>query len=157
MEKEEYIRIVNLYYDDVKRVALTECRNIYDAEDIAQTTFMKLLNHNEVFNDDEHLKKWLIRVAVNECKTLWRNPWKTKVDYFVPERAVGGGGRDNVSKEVLEAVLSLKKKNREIIHLFYFEEYSAKEIAGILGISEDTVFKRLQRARGQLKKYLEKK
>lgn len=157
MEKEEYIRIVNLYYDDVKRVALAECKNIYDAEDVAQATFMKLLNQKQAFNDDEHLKKWLIRVAVNECKTLWRSPWKTKVDFFVPERAAGGRGRDNVSKEVLEAVLTLKKKNREIIHLFYFEEYSAKEIAEILGISEDTVFKRLQRARGHLKKILEKK
>ena len=154
MDKEEYTRIVKLYYEDIKRVAFAGCKDINDAEDIAQTTFLKLLKHTEEFEDDDHLKKWLIRVSVNECKTLWRSPWKTKVDYFVPERASGSGGRNNEHSEVMEAILSLSQKYREIVHLFYYEEYNAKEIAELLGMSEGTVFKRLERARKQIKEYM---
>ena len=156
MDKQEYTRIVELYYDDIKRVAFAGCKNIHDAEDIAQAVFLKLLKHTGEFENYDHLKKWLIRVTVNECKSLWRSPWKTKVDYFVPERAVGNSGKDREKIEVMNAVLSLKQKYREIVHLFYFEEYSAKEISEILGVSEGTVFKRLQRAREQIKEYISK-
>ncbi len=156
MDKEEYTRIVNQYYDDIKRVAFAGCRDMYDAEDVAQITFLKLLRHDEDFEDDDHLKKWLIRVAVNECKSLWRSPWKSKVDFYIPERS-SGTGRNSEQTLVMEAVLTLKAKYREIVHLFYYEEYSAKEIGELLGMSEGTVFKRLQRAREQIKDYITKK
>ena len=156
MDKEEYTRIVNQYYDDIKRVAFAGCRDMYDAEDITQITFLKLLWHDEDFKDDDHLKKWLIRVAVNESKSLWRSPWKSKVDFYIPERS-SSTGRNSEQTLVMEAVLSLKVKYREIVHLFYYEEYSAKEIGELLGMSEGTVFKRLQRAREQIKDYIIKK
>ena len=154
MDRNEFTRIVNRYYDDVKRIAFAGCKNIYDAEDVAQTVFMKLSQYSEDFENDEHIKKWLIKVAVNEYKSLWRSPWKTKVEYSIPERSTKESNRDSQNSAVLEAVLSLKRKYREVIHLFYYEEYSAKEISELLGISENTVFKRLSRAREQLKKYL---
>jgi len=151
MDKTEYIRLVEKYYEDVKRVAFAGCRDMYDAEDIAQTVFMKLLSTSETFEDDEHLKMWLIRVTVNEYKSLWRSPWKSKVDFYIPEEKPNAISRDDEKYLVLEAVLKLKQKYREVIHLFYYEDYSAKEIGEMLGISESTVFKRLQRGRDKLK------
>lgn len=155
MDKTEYTRIVEKYYDDIKRVAFAGCKNIHDAEDIAQTTFVKLMKYTGEFEDDDHLKKWLIRVAVNEYKSLWNSPWKSKVDYYIPERASGGNTVSHEQNVVLEAVMGLKRKYREIVHLFYYEEYTAKEISEMLKISETTVFKRLQRARDKLRENLE--
>ena len=151
MDKTEYTRLVEKYYEDIKRVAFAGTRDMFDAEDITQTAFMKLLNTSEEFEDDENIKMWLIRIAVNEYKSLWRSPWKSKVDFYIPERKAGAGGRDEERTRVMEAVLKLKQKYREVIHLFYYEDYTAKEIGEMLGISENTVFKRLQRAREKLK------
>lgn len=154
MDKKEYIRLVEKYYEDIKRVAFAGCKDMYDAEDITQTAFMKLLNTSESFEEDENIKKWLIRVAVNEYKSLWRSPWKSKVDYYIPERKAAGSGKNEECAMVADTVLKLKTKYREVIHLYYYEEYSAKEIGEMLGISENTVFKRLQRARENLKEKL---
>jgi len=150
MDKTEYTRLVKKYYEDIKRVAFAGTRDIYDAEDITQTAFMKLFNTSEIFEDDENIKMWLIRIAINEYKSLWRSPWKSKVDYYIPDRKTEGC-RDEDRTRVMEAVLKLKQKYREVIHLFYYEDYTAKEIGEMLGISENTVFKRLQRAREKLK------
>ena len=157
MNNDEYARIVKLYYEDVKKVSFALCKDLYDAEDVTQTTFIKLLNQKEEFDDEYHIKRWLIKVAINECRLLWKSPWKTKVDYYVPEKAVNHRGMDDEEQLVLDAVMKLKKKYREIVHLFYYEEYSAKEIAEILDINEGTVFKRLQRAREQIKAYMVKR
>jgi RNA polymerase sigma-70 factor (ECF subfamily) len=157
MNNDEYARIVKLYYEDIKKVSFALCKNLYDAEDVTQTTFIKLLNQKEEFDDDYHIKRWLIKVAINECRMLWKSPWKTKVDYYVPEKAVNHRGMDDEELLVLDAVMKLKKKYREIVHLFYYEEYSAKEIAEILDLNEGTVFKRLQRAREQIKAYMVKR
>ena len=157
MNNDEYARIVKLYYEDIKKVSFALCKDLYDAEDVTQTTFIKLLNQKEEFDDDYHIKRWLIKVAINECRMLWKSPWKTKVDYYVPEKAVNHRGMDDEELLVLDAVMKLKKKYREIVHLFYYEEYSAKEIAEILDLNEGTVFKRLQRAREQIKAYMMKR
>lgn len=157
MDKDEFNRIVRLFYDDVKRVAFVGCKNMFDAEDVTQTVFLKLFYISKTFETDAHIKNWLLRVAINEIRSLWRSPWKTKVDFKLPENISQVRNERVKQPDVLEAILSLKPKNREVIHLFYFEEYSAKEIAEILGISENTVFKRLQRARDQIEEYILRK
>ena len=157
MEHDEFSRIVNLFYDDVKRIAYVGCNDMYDAEDIAQTVFLKLLKTSKTFETDDHVKNWLLRVAINESRSLWRSPWKTKVDFVIPENIPGNKTETHEDPYILEAILNLNQKNREVVHLYYYEEYSAKEIAEILGISEDTVFKRLQRARDQIREYILRK
>jgi len=67
----DYETIVTRNIDIVYRTALSYCKNTYDAEDIVQNTFAKLLQSDMDFQDDEHIRKWLIRVAVNECKNKW--------------------------------------------------------------------------------------
>jgi len=74
MNNDEYARIVKLYYEDIKKVSFALCKDLYDAEDVTQTTFIKLLNQKEEFDDDYHIKRWLIKVAINECRMLWKSP-----------------------------------------------------------------------------------
>ena len=76
LETKEYERLASAYLDTIYRVAVNGCKNHADAEDVVQNTFMKLLEKENRFEDDNHARKWLIRVAVNECNSLWRSPWK---------------------------------------------------------------------------------
>lgn len=153
MSDTEYSRIVNQYADIVYRVALSYSKSSYDAEDVVQTTFMKLLVKMPTFHDEEHLRKWLIRTAVNACKDLHRSFWRKNVDsleYFQEEPEEVTAGND----DLYEAVMELPVKYRVVVHLFYYEGYSTKEIAGLLHIGEAAVRTRLVRARKQLKQML---
>lgn len=153
MDTKEYERLVTLYLDCIYRVALSACKNYMDAEDVVQNTFMKLLEKEECFVNDEQAKYWLIRVAMNECKSLWRTSWKRKVTsmedmayepaFVMPERS-----------NLYYAVRELPIKYRQVVHLYYFEDYSVREIAGIMKLSETAVQNRLLRARQKLKEKL---
>ena len=76
MNSEQFTRLVRRYIDTVFRVALNYLRNPSDAEDITQTVFEKLLREEKPFESEEHIRSWLIRVTVNECKKLLRSPWR---------------------------------------------------------------------------------
>lgn len=153
MEKNRYVKVVQKYSNTVFRAAYQYCGNKSDAEDVVQNTFMKLLEKEECFADDEQAKFWLIRVAMNECKSLWRTSWKRKVTsmedlsaepaFVMPERS-----------ELYYAVRELPVKYRQVVHLYYFEDYSVREIAGIMKLSETAVQNRLLRARQKLKEKL---
>ncbi len=153
MDANEYGRMVTLYLDCIYRIALNGCKNYMDAEDVVQNTFMKLLEREECFADDEQARFWLIRVAMNECKSLWRTSWKRKVAsmedlshepaFVMPERS-----------NLYYAVRELPMKYRKVVHLYYFEDYNVREIADILKISETAVQNRLLRARQKLKERL---
>ena len=155
MDNREFNRLAELYLDTVYRVALCSCKNAADAEDIVQNTFIKLLEYKKKFNDDEHAKKWLIRVAVNEGHLLWRkrsheNTVSLDSSENIPEISIGDVFSED-ERILLEAVNALPPKYHQVIHLFYFEGYSTREIAEILEISEENVRTRLLRARKQLK------
>ena len=79
MDNNEYIQSVNEYSDLIYRVALHACGNQMDAEDMVQNVFIKLFQHKKPFTSEEHKKSWLIRVTVNECHTLFRSVWKSRV------------------------------------------------------------------------------
>lgn len=153
MNNTEYRRLATLYLDTIYRVALNGCKNHADAEDVVQNTFLKLLNNHNDFTDDDHARKWLIRVAINECNTLWRSPWKkhtTSLDELSTEPTFSSPDKS----ELYYAVIELPAKYRQIVHLYYFEGYSVREIAELLSLSETAVQTRLLRARKQLKDLL---
>lgn len=153
MDGNEFDRIADLYLDTVYRVALNGCKNPYDAEDVVQNTFMKLLHHTEDFENDEHIRKWLIRVAINECNSMWRSFWKKNVS-SIDELQIELSFSTPEKSELFYAVQNLPQKYREVVHLYYYEQYSVKEISDILGISETAIQTRLMRARNKLKQQL---
>ena len=140
MEEIRYIEIVAQYQDMVYRIAFHDCRNSHDAEDVMQTVFMKLYQKNPEFNDEEHLKHWLIRVTMNECKRLIASPWKKRMEFFSEEEREGHSqktGTDGYERmrerELLEQVFRLPRKYRVPIYLYYYEEYSVADIGDVLG------------------------
>ena len=71
--------------DTVLRLALSQLRDASDAEDVFQDVFVRLLKDRTAFNDDEHLKAWLLRVTVNRCRDLARSGWKRRTVALDPE------------------------------------------------------------------------
>lgn len=149
----DFDRIYNLYKNDIYHLALSYTKNIKDAEDIVQNTFIKFYKQKNSFENDIAIKKWLIRVSINECKNLFLSAWKrktkplTEVEENTLESAIA---EDNL----LEVLFSLAKKDRIVIHLYYYEDYSIKEIAKLLKTNEGTIKTRLYRARIKLKEIL---
>ena len=153
MDTKEYERLVSLYLSSIYHVALNGCTCSSDAEDVVQNTFVKLWERKDVFSDDDYARKWLIRVAVNECHSLWRTPWRKRTSYL-EELASEPSFSMKERSDLYYAVKELPVKYRQVVHLYYFEEYSVKEIAEIMKLSETAVQTRLQRARQKLKESL---
>lgn len=150
----DYDKIVEENINFVYRAAVCYCKNTRDAEDIVQNTFLKLLQSGQEFQDKEHTRKWLVRVAVNECKNMWKSYWNRNVISLETLEYEKETVRTDEQKELLQAVMGLPPKYRIVIHLYYYEGYHVKEIADMLHLSESNVQIRLMRARKKLKEYL---
>ncbi|MCD8075137.1 MAG: RNA polymerase sigma factor [Lachnospiraceae bacterium] len=151
MNSQKYEEAVEQYMDIVYRTALSCTKNKQDAEDVMQNTFIKLLQTDTCFSDDDHMRRWLIHVAVNECKSLWRSYWHKNVSSLEDYEPTSTDG-NSVHQDVFDAVMRLPQKYSLVVHLYYYEGYSAREISEILKISQNNVQIRLMRARTRLKK-----
>lgn len=154
MDAFKFNAITEQYIDVVYRVTLSYCKNKSDAEDAVQNTFVKLLKSDTEFNDDEHIRKWLIKVAVNECKNISKSFWHRNITSF-DELDTEPEYTQSDERELFEEVMKLPKKYSVVLHLYYYEGYNVKEIAQILDITESNVQTRLMRARNKLKEKLQ--
>lgn len=156
MEPDE---IIEKYADMVYRLAMVECKNKADADDIFQEVFIRLVKYLYKLKSEEHIKAWLIRVTLNCAKKHFTSYWKKNVTSIEDENRMEEGKTDQYEIEtedspVYEAVRELPPKYKEIVHLFYFEELSILEISKILEKKESTIKSQLFRARELLKKKL---
>ena len=152
MSKEEFTAFAEKYMDTIYRVAYSWTKNSDDANDVTQDVLLQLYKTTKEFESDSHLKNWLIKVTVNQCKMLFRSPWRKMED--IGEYADTLGFEEKSHLDLFRAVMNLDKKYRVPLLLFYYEGYYTAEIASILGIPEKTVSTRLFRAKARLKDYL---
>ena len=153
---DEFIRkLIDRYSDMIYRVSFQYVRNAQDADDIVQDVLLGLLEYfpRANFQSDEHLKAWLIRVAINKsinaAKLNARRRKREASELTLTAEQTQSQFDD------LESVLNqLTAIDREIIYLHYYEGYSAKEIAEMVHKTEKSVFKRLSRSRNKLKEFL---
>ncbi|MCI8968651.1 MAG: sigma-70 family RNA polymerase sigma factor [Lachnospiraceae bacterium] len=142
-----------MYQDNLFAVAFNICQNTQDAEDVIQDTFVQYYTTKKEFDSEEHIRAWLIRVAVNKAKNVTRTFWRRNkvsiedsmetLTFETPE-----------SENLFETVMQLPEKYRIVIHLYYYEDYSVGEIAKILKLSESNVKTRLMRGRAMLREVL---
>lgn len=144
---------VERYGDTVQRLCLIRLKNHADTEDIFQTVFLKYALWDAPFESEAHEKAWFIRVTLNACKDLLKS--------FFRSRTVSLEGLPDLAAQaapeyspVLEAVLALPQKYRDVIYLHYYEGYTAAEIGSILKKNTNTIYTLLSRAREQLRETL---
>lgn len=153
MNKELFLQAYEKNSKSIYTVAYNYLKNSDDAAEITQETFMKLYTSEENFKSDEHIKAWLIRVGINLCKNHLRNRKKFSDEPIPDDIPSKEEKQDN---DLLEVVMQLPEKYRIPIHLFYYEDYSLKQIAKVLDLTEGTVKTRLKRGREKLQKMLRK-
>lgn len=146
---EETNRAIDRYGDMIRRICMIHLKNYADTEDIFQTVFLKYVLSSVVFESEEHEKAWLIRVTVNACRDLLKSFFRSRTVPLQEALAVEQDIPDD-DREILEAVLTLPPKYKDVVYLYYYEEYSAKEISRILKKNVNTVYTLLSRARGLL-------
>ena len=151
--EKQYNKIVENYSDMIFRIAHQYLYNKYDAEDIVQEVFVKLLSRKVIFKDEEHVKSWLIRVTINQCldykKSLVKRSTVPIENMEIPF--------EHKEEGILEELQLLKEDERNILYLYYYEGYKIKEIAKILKQKQNTINSKLTRARKKLKEIMEVK
>ncbi len=154
MDGMEAKRLVDLYADMILRISYSYLKQTCDAEDICQTVFLKILTKDIRFLSAEHEKAWIIRATVNACKDHVKSAFFRR---SVPlEEAQAVAAPQAPESSILEALKMLPDKYRVPIYLYYYEEYSAREIGEILEKSEHCIHQYLSRGRRLLRTYLEK-
>ncbi len=145
--------LVERYQDNLFAVAFHVCKNAADADDVVQETFIQYHTTAKQFENEQHIKAWLLRVAINRAVNVTRSLWRRQ---SVPlEDYIETLSFETPQAETLfEEVMKLPEKYRLVIHLFYYEDCSVRDIAGILKISEGNVKVRLSRGRKLLKNVL---
>lgn len=144
-------QVVEKYFDMVYRLALSQTKNKEHADDVVQEVFLRYIKTDKVFENEEHIKAWLLRVTINCSHNVFSNSWVQKTvpiseDIVFDTKEKG---------DVYYAVLELPQKYRAVIHLFYYEDMSVDEISKYLGINSSTIKSQLSRGRKLLRKKLE--
>ena len=152
--EEEASRAIDLYGDTVKRICMIHLKNYADTEDIFQTVFLKYVLKSPEFHSTDHEKAWIIRVTINACRDLLKSFFHSRTLPLDSLREKPGEPAPDHS-DVLEAVLALPSKYKDVIYLYYYEEYSAEEIGQILRKNTNTVYTLLNRGRQLLRSSLE--
>jgi len=148
--KQSINALVQRYRDNLFAVAFNICKNAADADDVVQETFLQYYVTGKNFENEQHIRSWLIRVAINRAKNInhsfWREHKMPLEDYM--ETLVFETPEDET---LFETVMGLPEKYRIVIHLYYYEDYSVHEIASALKLTESNVKVRLARGRGMLR------
>lgn len=143
--------IITKYGDLVFRLCSIYLKNKEDAEDAFQNIFIKLFEKNLHFNDEEHLKAWLIKCTTNHCKNMLKSYWtrfRVSIDDIILPI------EDKHECELVKYVMKLPVKYKSVIYLYYYEGYNTLEISKILNIKDATVRTHLKRGRELLRKDL---
>lgn len=153
---------INTYGKDLTRLCLSLCKNRADAEDLYQTTWEKVLKNIRRYNKEKPFDKWLFTLCVNAHRDMVKSPFRKKIFHFdtaedldrtlnsVPDTTLPHD--EFISLRAAISKLTLEK--RQVIALYYFKDYSTKEVAEILDLPEGTVKSRLSTARNEIRKEL---
>ena len=153
MDAQTFTALAKQHMDMVLRLAFARLGNRADAEDVTQNVFLALLQSDKAFESDAHLRHWLVRVTLNECRKHWRSPWTRTQE--LSDDAVFLPIESPESVGLYHAIMELDAALRTVVVLHYCEGYTIAEISRLLHIPSGTVGTRLKRAREKLKAYLE--
>ncbi|WP_317327115.1 sigma-70 family RNA polymerase sigma factor [Turicibacter sanguinis] len=158
-------RLIEDYGQDVLKIAYLYVKDQQLAEDIFQEVFYKVMKNYHKFEHLSSEKTWLIRITINTCKDLLRTSWLRRVTTFgtleeqnqTQYEQPFDTTQSESNNELYEMIMKLPQRYKEVILLFYYEDFSYDEMAKILNIPKGTVQSRLARGREKLKKMMEER
>ena len=139
-------QVYRTYGPSLYRFCLLQMKNPADAEDILQEVFCRRLYRAPDFASPDHERRWLFRVALNLCRDAWKRASRAELPL---EAAASAATPEELG--LLDHVAALPEPQRAAIHLHYYEGYSLREIARLLGVTVPTVKMRLKRGRDALR------
>ena len=146
-------RFVTVYADPILRLCLSYSLSREDAQDICQDVFLKLLERKQQFENAEHERAFILRMAINACKNCLKCAGRRRV---VPmDQAERVAAPEEHSEDLMELIRALPEHYGAVVYLFYYEGYSLDEIAKLCGCTAATARKRLSRSRNLLRKELQ--
>ncbi len=150
--KEAFIKLIYEYKSNMYRLALGILQNQHDAEDVVSESVLKAYENLEKLRNEDKFKSWILQITANEARLLYkkqkRHLYKANIEEYMPVF-------EDDYHELWDAVMQMQRHYREVILLFYYEQFSIMEIARILQVREGTVKSRLARGRKQLKELLQ--
>ena len=152
----EIERIVETYSDTLLRLAMHHVNNLAEAQDVVQDVYLKYMKKHPAFNDFEHEKAWLMRIAINTCKDYRRTAWFRHIDNRkaleeLPDRLLRTEAED---RSLSLMIMDLPNRYKQVVLLYYFQGFTQAETAAVLGISPSSVLRRLRNAEALLKQSL---
>ncbi len=167
MNNEEALEeIMQKYGEEVKRLVYTYTKSWAQDDDVTQDVFVSIFLKFHTFKQQSLLKTWIYKIAINKCKDYKKSWYQRNIQLTNTLFSFKNGTSDTPESEVfkkdeqsllMECVLSLPTKYREVILLFYYKEFSIEEIAAILTTNQSTIKTRLKRAREKLHVIYEKR
>ena len=151
--EQEVNRAIEQYSDMIRRLCMIHLKNYADTEDIFQTVFLKYVLSFVSFESKEHEKAWFIRVTINACKDLLKSFIRSRT-ISLDERIEQPSEMSVDDRDVLEAVLSLPQKYKDVVYLHYYEDYTAPQISRILGKNVNTIYTLITRSKRLLREKL---
>lgn len=154
--KKRLAALIDRYERDLLHLCCVYLRDISMAEDAVQETFIKAYQHMDAFRGESSEKTWLYRIAINTCHDMRRSRWLRIFDRSVDVDSlqIPVEGASVVSIALMQEIMRLPDKQREVIYLFYYKDMTLAEIGGLLGVPVSTIGDRLNRARNMLRKAL---
>ncbi|HHU72014.1 MAG TPA: sigma-70 family RNA polymerase sigma factor [Clostridiales bacterium] len=151
------------YGNDVLRTAYMYVKDIHTAEDIFQDVFIKVNSKLSTFEGNSSIKTWIIRITINTAKDFLKSAWNRRVvpmmeykeDAIISDSDYESVENEDTNKMIMETVLSLPVKYKDVILSVYYNDMTIAETAEYLNLPEGTIKSRLSRARKKLKDGLE--
>lgn len=146
-------RVIDTHADTIKRICMVYLKNTAETEDIFQTVFFKYATSTIEFDNDDHLKAWLIKITVNQCKDILKSFFRSKRVNL--DDGIEPGSDDPPDYGFLyDALKKLPSNYRMVLYLEYYEGYNANEIGSIMHKNVNTIYTWIKRAKDQLKTIL---
>lgn len=160
LDEEELNQFIKQNGDSLLRMSYLYLKDLQLAEDALQDTYIKVLKNINTYKGNSNIKTWITRILINTCKNYLRTAYFKRIifgipdgvnlDYDLEQRFIN----NELEKQLIKEICNLKKEYKEVILLFYYQNFKISEIAQILKISESLVKSRLFRAKNKLNKNL---
>lgn len=151
----EMQRLINDYGNELLRLCTLYLKDRHLAEDALQETYIKVWQKYSTYRFEANERTWITRIAINVCKNYLRTAWFKKTETTDIMEIFKGSSKEykqlEESIDIMQAIQGLKEKYRTVLLLYYYEEFSVKEIADILNTKQSTVLSLLRRGRNQIK------